>query len=111
MRLAALAERYFADDPNTCLIKLRQFTELLAQSVAAKLAKTTLVNGRSRMQTLSAKYGFGRPIDLARAEPVTVAKDGHPGIVVMAVEEFNRLRVLDTAAMSPERKARGQNDN
>jgi type I restriction enzyme, R subunit len=31
-----LAERYFCDDPNTCLIKLRQFGELLAQLVAAK---------------------------------------------------------------------------
>ncbi len=30
-RLASLAERYFPDDPNTCLIKLRQFAELLAQ--------------------------------------------------------------------------------
>ena len=28
-RLAALAERYFADDPNTCLIKPRQFGELI----------------------------------------------------------------------------------
>jgi type I restriction enzyme R subunit len=35
-RLGALAERYFAEDPNTCLIKLRQFTEVLAQLVAAK---------------------------------------------------------------------------
>ena len=34
-QLAALAERYFADDPNTCLIKLRQFGEALAQHVAA----------------------------------------------------------------------------
>ena len=24
VRLGTLAERYFADDPNTCLIKLRQ---------------------------------------------------------------------------------------
>jgi type I restriction enzyme R subunit len=31
MRLGALAERYFGDDPNTTLIKLRQFGELLAQ--------------------------------------------------------------------------------
>ncbi len=30
-----LAERYFAEDPNTCLLKLRQLTELLAQVVAA----------------------------------------------------------------------------
>ena len=30
------AERYFADDPNTCLVKLRQFGELLAQLVMAE---------------------------------------------------------------------------
>ena len=36
VRLAALAERYFVDDPNTTLIKLRQFGELLAQQVAAR---------------------------------------------------------------------------
>lgn len=35
-RLGALAERYFSDDPNTCLIKLRQLAELLAQEVAAR---------------------------------------------------------------------------
>ena len=36
VRLGALAERYFKDDPATCLIKLRQFGETLAQLVAAK---------------------------------------------------------------------------
>jgi type I restriction enzyme R subunit len=36
VRLGALAERYFTDDPVTCLIKLRQFGEVLAQVVAAK---------------------------------------------------------------------------
>ncbi|RWI18628.1 MAG: type I restriction-modification system endonuclease [Mesorhizobium sp.] len=36
VRLSALAERYFRDDPNTCLIKLRQFGEVLAQLTAAK---------------------------------------------------------------------------
>jgi type I restriction enzyme R subunit len=36
VRLGALAERYFKDDPNTCLIKLRQFAEVLAQVTAAK---------------------------------------------------------------------------
>ncbi len=35
-RLGALAERYFSEDPNTTLIKLRQFAELLAQLTAAK---------------------------------------------------------------------------
>ena len=36
VRLATLAERYFKDDPNTCLIKLRQFGELLAQLTARR---------------------------------------------------------------------------
>lgn len=36
LRLGLLAEKYFADDPNTCLLKLRQLSEVLAQLVAAK---------------------------------------------------------------------------
>jgi prevent-host-death family protein len=45
-----------------------------------------------------AKYGFGRLIDMARAEPVRVAKYGRPVVVVMAVEEFERLQGLDGSA-------------
>jgi len=30
LRLGMLAERYFTEDPNTCLLKLRQLAELLA---------------------------------------------------------------------------------
>ena len=37
LRLGMLAERYFPDDPNTCLLKLRQLAELLAQLVATKV--------------------------------------------------------------------------
>ncbi len=40
-RLGRLAERYFADDPNTCLIKLRQFGEILSQEVAARVGMFT----------------------------------------------------------------------
>jgi type I restriction enzyme, R subunit len=36
VRLGALAERYFQEDPNTSLIKFRQFGETLAQLLAAK---------------------------------------------------------------------------
>ena len=36
-RLGLLAERYFADDPNTCLLKLRQLAEGIAQSVASRV--------------------------------------------------------------------------
>lgn len=35
--LGTQAERYFAEDPNTCLVKLRQFGEILAQRAAARL--------------------------------------------------------------------------
>ena len=51
------------------------------------------------MQILTAKdakYGFGRLIDLARAEPVAVAKHGRPVVVVLAIEEYERLKALDT---------------
>jgi prevent-host-death family protein len=58
------------------------------------------------MQTLSArdaKYNFGRLIDTARAEPVTVEKHGRAVVVVMAVEEYDRLKAIerDLRAKSP----------
>jgi type I restriction enzyme R subunit len=41
VRLGMLAERYFAEDPNTALLKLRQLAELLAQVVATKVGLYT----------------------------------------------------------------------
>ena len=55
------------------------------------------------MQILSAKeakYHFGKLIDIARAEPVTVAKHGRAVVVVLAVEEYARLKAIEA----------GQND-
>ncbi|WP_420140027.1 type I restriction-modification system endonuclease [Sphingomonas sp.] len=37
-KLGRLAERYFADDPPTALVKLRQFAEITAKEVAARQA-------------------------------------------------------------------------
>jgi type I restriction enzyme R subunit len=37
VRLGLLAERYFPEDPNTCLLKLRQLTEALAQLAASRV--------------------------------------------------------------------------
>lgn len=42
VRYAALAERFFADDPNTSLIKVRQFAELLASLIAARRRVMTI---------------------------------------------------------------------
>ena len=53
------------------------------------------------MQTLSAKdakYGFGRLIGRARAEPVAVTKHGRPVVVVLSVEEYERLKALESAS-------------
>ena len=46
------------------------------------------------MQTVSAKDAkrqFGRLIDTTRAEPVVIEKHGRPVVVVVSVEEFERL--------------------
>ncbi len=46
------------------------------------------------MQALSAKEAknnFGRMIDLARTEPLVVEKHGRPVVVVLAVEDFEKL--------------------
>jgi prevent-host-death family protein len=62
------------------------------------------------MQTLSAKdakYGFGRLIDLARVEPVVVAKHGRPVVVVMAVEEYDRLRGIEMGCVKNGPNANG----
>jgi prevent-host-death family protein len=55
------------------------------------------------METLTAKdakSGFGRLIDLASANPVALAKHGRPVVVVLAVEEFERLKALDAPTLS-----------
>ena len=61
------------------------------------------------MKTLTAKdakYGFGRLIDLARAEPVAVAKHGRPVVVVITVEEFERLKALEHPPNAPNARPR-----
>lgn len=51
VRLGRLAESYCLNDPNTCLIKLRQFAELLAQQTAARMGLLT-VAGESQYELL-----------------------------------------------------------
>ena len=51
VRLGMLAERYYTDDPNTCLLKLRQFAELLTQHVAAQMGLYK-VEGESQYELL-----------------------------------------------------------
>lgn len=44
-----------------------------------------------RMSARAAKNGFGLLIDTARAEPVAIEKHGRPVVVVVSVEEYQRL--------------------
>jgi len=59
------------------------------------------------MKTMSAreaKNAFGLLIDTARQEPVTVEKHGRAVVVVIAVEEYERLKAIESADSA---KARG----
>lgn len=47
------------------------------------------------MSAKDAKNAFGRLLDTARAEPVIVEKHGRAVVVVLAIEEFERLKGPD----------------
>jgi prevent-host-death family protein len=60
------------------------------------------------MKTMSAreaKNSFGLMIDIARAGPVQIEKHGRGVVVVLAVEEYERLKAIEAGAMG------GQADN
>ena len=44
-----------------------------------------------------AKNRFSEVVEAARRKPQTVTKHGKPAVVVIAVEEYDRLRQLDRA--------------
>jgi hypothetical protein len=55
------------------------------------------------MQTLSARdanYSFGRLIDTSRAEPITVEKQGWSVVVVLAIEEYERMKAIEKKQVS-----------
>jgi prevent-host-death family protein len=51
------------------------------------------------MSAKDAKNEFGRLIDTARAEPVTIEKHGRPVVVVLSVEEYRRIAGEPGAAL------------
>ena len=55
-----------------------------------------------------AKNNFGELIDLARAAPVTVTKYDRPVVVVMAAEEYERLRVNARPRRAPRLKQKSK---
>jgi prevent-host-death family protein len=47
------------------------------------------------MSAKDAKNEFGRLLDTALAQPVVIKKHGRPVVVVLSVEEFERLKELE----------------
>jgi len=63
------------------------------------------------MKTMSAreaKNAFGLMIDTARAEPVLIEKHGRGVVMVISVEEYERLHGSANAAGSPSAAAGGE---
>lgn len=67
-------------------------------SAVADIAEMAIMDqichGVGSMRTMSAKdakNAFGMLIDCARAEPVVIEKHGRKVVVVMAIEEYERL--------------------
>lgn len=57
--LGALAERYFAEDPSTSLVKLRQFAEVLAQRTAARAGLYNATADESQLELLHRLRDYG----------------------------------------------------
>jgi tetratricopeptide (TPR) repeat protein len=57
-QIATLAEKYYTNDPVTCLMKLRQFGELLAQLVAKKVG-LYLIPDEPQLDLLNRLYNTG----------------------------------------------------
>jgi prevent-host-death family protein len=53
------------------------------------------------MSAKDAKNAFGLLLDTARAEPVTIEKHGRAVVVVLSVEEFERLSERQGGAKTP----------
>ena len=51
------------------------------------------------MSAAQAKNGFGLLIDTARQEPVKIEKHGRPVVVMISMEEFERLSALQPSPL------------
>jgi prevent-host-death family protein len=56
----------------------------------------------SRATAADVQRNFGRYRDAARRSPVTVTHHGRPSVVIVAAEEYERLRRLDRQALAVE---------
>ncbi len=52
------------------------------------------LNKLKKLSAREAKNRFGYLIDMARQEPVSIEKHGRPVVVVVSVEDYERMAVL-----------------
>lgn len=77
------------------VLQVAEYGKLRLQLMAILSKVAQIAETGVAMKTMSAKdakNGFGRLIDAAIAEPVTIEKHGRGVVVVMSVEEYERLR-------------------
>ena len=67
------------------------------EAIVATIGGQTLGRLMKTLAAREAKYNFGRLIDTARAEPVVIEKHGRPVVVVVAIEEYERLKTIESA--------------
>ncbi|TQG12643.1 DUF4145 domain-containing protein, partial [Pseudomonas aeruginosa] len=60
-KLGSRAEQYFKEDPNTSLLKSRQFGELLAQETAARFGKYKAETEQTQQQLIQQLGRLGVP--------------------------------------------------
>jgi prevent-host-death family protein len=78
-----------------------------------KIAQVALSNVMKTMSAKVAKNAFGLLLDTARAEPVSIEKHGRRVVVVISVEEYERLveesaRSIQGASTRAARKQKGE---
>jgi type I restriction enzyme R subunit len=76
VKIGALAERYFRDDPPTALIKLRQFAELLSKLIAARNA--LYVGERETFEDTLRRLNADRPPGQSRGAGLCRRDRPHP---------------------------------
>lgn len=100
-RLGLLAERYFREDPNTCIMKLRQFAEIMAQLTAAKLRVYVVEDNRqvAVLARLRDDAGISKgvldlfhQVRISGNQAVHTLKDDH-GLALTNLKIANRLAI------------------
>lgn len=55
-----------------------------------------------------AKNGFGQMIDIARQEPVKIEKHGRAVVVVISIEDYERLTAAKTSPQKSTKEHQGE---